>query len=60
MDRRLVTIDGNEAAAYVAHRLGTNDNQTVQAFAEAESYDGSSILIAYAHCIAPGSISATA
>jgi len=34
--------------------MGANDNQTVQAFAEAESYDGPSLIIAYSHCIAHG------
>ena len=43
---------GNVYVATVA--MGANDNQTVQAFAEAESYDGPSIIIAYAHCIAHG------
>jgi len=42
-------------SVYVATvAMGANDNQTVQAFAEAESYDGPSIVIAYAHCIAHG------
>jgi pyruvate-ferredoxin/flavodoxin oxidoreductase len=40
---------------YVAHvALGANDTQTVKAFLEAESYDGPSLIIAYAHCIAHG------
>ncbi len=40
---------------YVAHvALGANDTQTVRAFLEAESYDGPSLVIAYAHCIAHG------
>lgn len=40
---------------YVAQvALGANDNQTVKAFVEAESYDGPSIIIAYSHCIAHG------
>jgi pyruvate-ferredoxin/flavodoxin oxidoreductase len=43
---------GNVYVATVA--MGANDNQTVQAFADAESYDGPSIIIAYAHCIAHG------
>jgi pyruvate-ferredoxin/flavodoxin oxidoreductase len=34
--------------------MGANDNQTVQAIAEAESYPGPSIVIAYSHCIAHG------
>ena len=40
---------------YVAHvALGANDTQTVRAFLEAESYNGPSLVIAYAHCIAHG------
>jgi len=40
---------------YVAHvALGANDTQTVRAFLEAESYDGPSLIIAYAHCITHG------
>jgi pyruvate-ferredoxin/flavodoxin oxidoreductase len=40
---------------YVAQvALGANDTQTVKAFLEAESYDGPSLVIAYAHCIAHG------
>jgi pyruvate-ferredoxin/flavodoxin oxidoreductase len=40
---------------YVAHvALGANDTQTVKAFLEAESYNGPSLIIAYAHCIAHG------
>jgi pyruvate-ferredoxin/flavodoxin oxidoreductase len=40
---------------YVAHvALGANDTQTVKTFLEAESYDGPSLIIAYAHCIAHG------
>jgi len=43
---------GNVYVAQVA--MGANDNQTVKAFAEAESYDGPSLIIAYSHCIAHG------
>ncbi len=43
---------GNIYVAQVA--LGSNYNQTVKAFAEAESFDGPSIIIAYTHCIAHG------
>ncbi|MBD3276816.1 MAG: 4Fe-4S dicluster domain-containing protein, partial [Candidatus Aegiribacteria sp.] len=43
---------GNIYVAQVA--LGANYNQTVKAFNEAESYKGSSIIIAYTHCIAHG------
>jgi pyruvate-ferredoxin/flavodoxin oxidoreductase len=40
---------------YVAQvALGANDTQTVKALLEAESYDGPSLVIAYAHCIAHG------
>jgi pyruvate-ferredoxin/flavodoxin oxidoreductase len=40
---------------YVAHvALGASDTQTVKAFLEAEAYDGPSIIVAYAHCIAHG------
>ena len=34
--------------------MGANMNQTVQALAEAEAYDGPAIVIAYSHCIAHG------
>ena len=34
--------------------LGANDNHTIKALIEAESYDGPSIVIAYSHCIAHG------
>jgi pyruvate-ferredoxin/flavodoxin oxidoreductase len=43
---------GNVYVARVA--MGANDAQTVRAFLEAESYDGPSIIIAYAHCIEHG------
>jgi pyruvate-ferredoxin/flavodoxin oxidoreductase len=40
---------------YVAHvAFGAKDQQTVQAFKEADGYDGPSIIIAYSHCIAHG------
>ena len=40
---------------YVARvAMGANDSQTVQAFIEAEQYDGPSLIIAYSHCIAHG------
>ena len=40
---------------YVARvAMGSNDQQTLQAFLEAESYDGPSLIIAYSHCIAHG------
>jgi pyruvate-ferredoxin/flavodoxin oxidoreductase len=43
---------GNVYVATVA--LGANPAQTVKAFAEAEAYDGPSLIIAYSHCIAHG------
>ncbi|HNQ24032.1 MAG TPA: pyruvate:ferredoxin (flavodoxin) oxidoreductase [Phycisphaerae bacterium] len=43
---------GNAYVAAVA--LGANDQQCVRAFVEAESYDGPSLLLCYAHCIAHG------
>ena len=40
---------------YVAHvAMGANMNQCIKAFAEAEAYDGPSIVIAYAPCINHG------
>ena len=43
---------GNVYVAQVA--LGADNPQTVKAFAEAEAYDGPSLIIAYSHCIAHG------
>ncbi|MBK8233749.1 MAG: pyruvate:ferredoxin (flavodoxin) oxidoreductase [Candidatus Eisenbacteria bacterium] len=43
---------GNIYVARIA--LGGKDLQTLQAFREADSYDGPSLLIAYSHCIAHG------
>ncbi len=43
---------GNVYVASVA--MGSNDNQTLKAFLEAEAYDGPSIIMAYSHCIAHG------
>ncbi len=43
---------GNVYVAKVA--MGASDAQTVRAFIEAEAYDGPSLIIAYAHCIAHG------
>jgi pyruvate-ferredoxin/flavodoxin oxidoreductase len=43
---------GNVYVASVA--FGAKDVQTVKAFQEAESYPGTSIIIAYSHCIAHG------
>ncbi len=40
---------------YVARvAMGANDAQTIRTFLEAEAYDGPSLIIAYAHCIAHG------
>jgi pyruvate-ferredoxin/flavodoxin oxidoreductase len=40
---------------YVARvAFGAKDSQTVRAFAEAEAYPGTSLIIAYSHCIAHG------
>ena len=40
---------------YVASvAIGANPNQAVKAFAEAESYDGPSLILSYTHCIAHG------
>jgi pyruvate-ferredoxin/flavodoxin oxidoreductase len=43
---------GNVYVARVA--FGAKDSQTVRAFEEADSYSGTSIIIAYSHCIAHG------
>ena len=43
---------GNVYVARVA--MGAKDTQTIQAFREAESFDGPSLIIAYSHCIAHG------
>ena len=48
----MAMIYGNVYVARVA--MGANPNQTVKAFAEAGSYDGPSLIIAYSHCIAHG------
>lgn len=40
---------------YVAKiAMGASERQVIQAFDEAESYDGPSLIIAYSHCIAHG------
>jgi pyruvate-ferredoxin/flavodoxin oxidoreductase len=42
-------------SVYVAQvAMGHNDLQTIRAFAEADAYDGPSLIIAYSHCIAHG------
>jgi pyruvate-ferredoxin/flavodoxin oxidoreductase len=48
----LMMTYGNAYVARVA--MGASPNQTVKAFIEAERYNGPSIIIAYAHCIAHG------
>jgi pyruvate-ferredoxin/flavodoxin oxidoreductase len=48
----LAMMYGNVYVAQVA--MGASDVQTVKAFAEAEQYDGPSLIIAYSHCIAHG------
>lgn len=40
---------------YVAQiAMGAKDSQTLQALAEAQSYDGPSLIIAYSHCVSHG------
>ncbi len=42
-------------SVYVARvAFGARDTQTLKAFVEAESYPGTSLIIAYSHCIAQG------
>jgi pyruvate-ferredoxin/flavodoxin oxidoreductase len=43
---------GNIYVATVA--MGANPQQTLDAFREAEAYDGPSLILAYSHCIAHG------
>ena len=43
---------GNVYVAQVA--MGANPEQTLQAFREAEAYEGPSLILAYSHCIAHG------
>jgi pyruvate-ferredoxin/flavodoxin oxidoreductase len=43
---------GNVYVATVA--MGANAQQTLDAFREAEAYDGPSLIVAYSHCIAHG------
>ncbi|MEM9905979.1 MAG: pyruvate:ferredoxin (flavodoxin) oxidoreductase [Cyanobacteria bacterium P01_D01_bin.44] len=48
-------------SAYVASvAMGARDEHTLKVFLEAEAYDGPSLIIAYAHCIAHGINMATA
>ncbi|MCE5250866.1 pyruvate:ferredoxin (flavodoxin) oxidoreductase [bacterium] len=48
----MAMIYGNVYVAKVS--MGANPNQVVRAFAEADSYDGPSLIIAYSHCINHG------
>jgi pyruvate-ferredoxin/flavodoxin oxidoreductase len=48
----LAVAYGNVYVAQVA--IGANPNQTLQAFLEAESYRGPSLILAYSQCIAHG------
>jgi pyruvate-ferredoxin/flavodoxin oxidoreductase len=43
---------GNVYVAQIA--MGANPQQTLQAFREAEAYEGPSLILAYCHCIAHG------
>ncbi len=43
---------GNVYVAQIA--MGANPQQTLQAFREAEAYEGPSLILAYSHCIAHG------
>jgi pyruvate-ferredoxin/flavodoxin oxidoreductase len=49
---RIAMCHGSAYVAQVA--LGARDSQTLQAFKEAESYDGPALIIAYCPCIAHG------
>jgi len=45
----------NYGSVYVARvAMGGNDQQTLKAFTEAESWNGPSLILAYSHCIAHG------
>ncbi len=48
----IAMVYGNVYVARVA--MGAGDVQTLQAFQEADAYDGPSLIIAYSHCIAHG------
>ncbi len=48
----IAMLSGHVYVATVA--FGAKDTQTVRAFLEAESFPGTSIIIAYSHCIAHG------
>jgi pyruvate-ferredoxin/flavodoxin oxidoreductase len=48
----LAMVYGHPYVARVA--MGAKDAQTVSAFKEADSYTGTSVIVAYSHCIAHG------
>ena len=55
MPKDLAAMAINYENVYVAKvALGANDRATTKAFIEAEAYEGTSIIIAYSHCIAHG------
>ncbi len=55
MKKELGLMAMTYGTVYVATvSMGANPNQVVKAFAEAEAYDGPSLIIAYSHCIAHG------
>jgi len=55
MPKDLASMAINYENVYVAKvSLGANDKATLQAFVEAEAYNGPSLIIAYSHCIAHG------
>lgn len=52
-DLGMLAVDyGNVYVAQIA--IGANDAQAIKAMAEADSYEGSSLIIAYCHCINHG------
>ena len=52
-DIGMLAVDyGNVYVAQIA--IGANDAQAIKAIAEADSYEGSSLIIAYSHCINHG------
>ena len=55
LKKDLATMAMTYDNVYVAQiAMGANDQQTIKAFIEAESYPGPSLIIAYSHCIAHG------
>ena len=52
-DLGMLAVDyGNVYVAQIA--IGANDAQAIKAFSEANSYEGTSLIIAYSHCISHG------